>query len=164
MQRRKAESREASGHNNENVSSEGGANSMPDGTAKIRHDAPTAAGAGAESAVFSHTGMSSGSGASFPSDMQDLASRINQAQSHRTQIGFNRNEIGTSRLTEYCARIESNEPALQLTGMRFLRERLIVPTNPPIREVMETGVVPRLIMFLTGKHLGGQVVNKPGMQ
>jgi len=110
-------------------------------------------------------GVNSGSGSSssfFSSRASDLETRLKLAGDRRAGAIVHRNEIGAPRLMEYCARVESNEPALQLTGMRFLRERLTVPVSPPIREVMETGIVPRLIAFLRGQHIGGRVVNKPG--
>ena len=70
--------------------------------------------------------------------------------------------IGVAHLSEYCARVFSNEPALQLTGLRYFRERLAVPLAPPVEEFVSTGIVPRIIQFLSGSHLGGAVCNQPG--
>ena len=66
------------------------------------------------------------------------------------------------RMTEFGLRLYSNEPALQLSGIRYFRERLAVPTNAPTEMVFNTGIIPRLVHALKAELAGGSVVNAPG--
>lgn len=58
-------------------------------------------------------------------------------------------------IQELVAMIASNDPTKQLDGCTQFRKLLSIERNPPIQDVIDAGVVPRLVHFLT------QHVNPP---
>mmetsp|Transcript_16124 Transcript_16124/g.31600 ORF Transcript_16124/g.31600 Transcript_16124/m.31600 type:complete len:523 (-) Transcript_16124:143-1711(-) len=52
-------------------------------------------------------------------------------------------------LPQLCQAIGSDDPNQQLDAAIQFRKLLSIERNPPIQEVIETGVVPRLVQFLT---------------
>lgn len=52
-------------------------------------------------------------------------------------------------LPQLVSNIQSEDPALQLEATTAFRKLLSIERNPPIQEVIDTGVVPRLVQFLT---------------
>jgi importin subunit alpha-1 len=63
----------------------------------------------------------------------------------------NRNEISVQlkELPTLVQNVNCNDPILQLEATREFRKLLSIERNPPIQEVINAGVVPRFIQFLT---------------
>ena len=54
-----------------------------------------------------------------------------------------------NNIAEYKAGIFSNDPALQVKATQQFRKLLSIEKNPPIQQVIDAGVIPRLVQFLT---------------
>lgn len=54
-----------------------------------------------------------------------------------------------ANIMEYRANILSDDPALVLKSTQQFRRLLSIEKNPPIQQVIEAGVVPRFVQFLT---------------
>jgi HEAT repeat protein len=55
---------------------------------------------------------------------------------------------GLGNLARYVAGINGEDPAIKTEAVRAIRKLLSDETNPPVREVIEAGIIPRLIQFL----------------
>lgn len=55
-------------------------------------------------------------------------------------------------LPHLVAQVSSNDPVAQLEATTQFRKLLSIERNPPIQEVIQAGVVPRFIQFLTFAH------------
>ena len=63
-------------------------------------------------------------------------------------------------LSEYVKKIYDNDPQKQFESASFIRKLLSVENNPPIDDVMKTGVVPRLIAMLDYNGKEEQIYEK----
>ncbi len=54
-----------------------------------------------------------------------------------------------ANILEYRSNIFSNDPALQVKATQQFRRLLSIEKNPPIQQVIDAGVIPRFVQFLT---------------
>lgn len=57
------------------------------------------------------------------------------------------------RLQAERTRLFSEMADQQLLALQFFRRLLSIERNPPIQEVIDTGIIPRLVHFLSFDHL-----------
>jgi hypothetical protein len=73
-------------------------------------------------------------------DTENQANAMNLTQLARPSI---------SHLAHYVKGINSSDPATQLESCRAIRKLLSIEQNPPIQQVIQTGVVTKLVEFLS---------------
>lgn len=57
-------------------------------------------------------------------------------------------EATQQQIAEHCANIFTNDPMKQYASTQHFRRLLSIERGPPIQEVINAGVVPRLVQFL----------------
>eukprot|EP00906_Rhabdomonas_costata_P015582 RCo022384 len=88
-----------------------------------------------------------------------LAKRRNQGaeqQARDTGIEYSKNDAiilqNLKNLPELVAAVNSDNPEAQLQATLHFRKLLSIENNPPIDQVIATGIVPRLIQFLQSEN------------
>jgi hypothetical protein len=80
--------------------------------------------------------------------------RVEVAAATASQAGPQSDEIQQKlkNLQELVVGVASEDPVRQVECVTHFRKLLSIERNPPIQEVIDSGVVPRLVQFLTFHH------------
>jgi importin subunit alpha-1 len=85
-------------------------------------------------------------GDTFENPFGGITPNMASAESPRAEL------INPERMQALVVGVMSDDPNVQLECVTHFRKLLSIERNPPIRDVIDTGVVPRLVHFLTFHH------------